>query len=480
MEKYLGNKSKLADQIFQATRMFIDEEVDTFFDVFSGTTNVGRKFRSSGYNVISNDINHLSYVLGKCYLESKRIPTYNRLLKRDQVFKEKFSNLKNTEVFRHAKKVFLKENKITTNAVFLEENKNSNYINLLIYLSFFANEKDYDFLDYKPYNLIQKNYCEFGENSAYINLVQKKSLLNLRKVIKNPTSIKYLDKFLEPPFDIKDLELFAETLKDSIYEEKINKIIKKNNVTGNRKFFSIEHGRRIDIILNLINYWKQKQSINENEFYILLTSLVESVAIFSNTSATYQAFYKTYRTNTKQIFRLLVPEITTSQTKAKIIQEDAYSLVPKVKTDILYLDPPYNWRQYDSNYHLLNTISRYHQIKDISKFEKGIVGASGENRIEKSEYTSYHNGKFKENLLDTIMSCKARYVVLSYSNSDSNHKGLATEDTIKTFEEFFSDKMKFSKYKKFEISSTNFESRKGNKKIQINELLFLAKNRISM
>lgn len=50
-------------------------------------------------------------------------------------------------------------------------------------------------------------------------------------------------------------------------------------------------------------------------------------------------------------------EITNQ--KNEVFNEDANLLIKKIKGDILYLDPPYNTRQYGANYHLLNTIALY-------------------------------------------------------------------------------------------------------------------------
>lgn len=43
----------------------------------------------------------------------------------------------------------------------------------------------------------------------------------------------------------------------------------------------------------------------------------------------------------------------------EVYNEDANSLIKRIEGDILYLDPPYNSRQYSANYHLLNTIADY-------------------------------------------------------------------------------------------------------------------------
>ena len=45
-------------------------------------------------------------------------------------------------------------------------------------------------------------------------------------------------------------------------------------------------------------------------------------------------------------------------------------LIKKIKGDILYLDPPYNHRQYGANYHILNTIAKYDKF--IPKGKTGL------------------------------------------------------------------------------------------------------------
>jgi adenine-specific DNA-methyltransferase len=42
-----------------------------------------------------------------------------------------------------------------------------------------------------------------------------------------------------------------------------------------------------------------------------------------------------------------------------VFQKDGNELIKSITGDLLYLDPPYNARQYEANYHLLNTIAKY-------------------------------------------------------------------------------------------------------------------------
>lgn len=179
-------------------------------------------------------------------------------------------------------------------------------------------------------------------------------------------------------------------------------------------FFSEDHGHRIDVVNNLNLLWLRSGLIDRTEYEYLQCALVEAVALFSNTSATYQAFYKTYRENTKQEFRLVVPEIIPSIEEHKVYCSDTFELIDKIEDqyELLYLDPPYNWRIYDSNYHLLNLIAGYDRVADsILEFEEGIAGAAGENRNLTRDYTNYNRREtFEDLLFRLILKAKCNYL----------------------------------------------------------------------
>lgn len=478
MDKYLGNKAKITSEIFERIKDFGGLTTGKVFDAFSGTTNVGRYFKSKGFDVISNDINDLSFVLGQCYLKNSEYPSFSALFNSNKKIIQHIERMKQTPEFEIYKKNFISLNKHLVDEDVLKALKSENFISLLVYLTYFSNKDDISDLNYKFYPFVTENYTEYGSKSTYLNLVYKKSLVNISESLKKkkPELSELINQFLEPPFDLKLLKECESKLDESEPEYfELQRILKKPNITGKRKFFSKNHAIRIDLILNTICALSKEELILENEYYYLLCSLVESVALFSNTSATYQAFYKTYRANTLQEFRLVVPILSPIEVKATILQEDSYLAIPNENCDILYLDPPYNWRQYDSNYHLLNTLSRYREIKNIKKFEKNIVGASGENRVEKLQYTSFNNNsKFQERLFDAIIRSNSKIVAVSYSDSISNHKKNKIDDLLEEFNAFFSNKKLFKKFNLYQIESINFESRKGNKKQKIHELLFVA------
>ena len=142
----------------------------------------------------------------------------------------------------------------------------------------------------------------------------------------------------------------------------------------------------------------------------------------------------------------------------------------------------YIWRIYDSNYHLLNLLSDFYNIADnVLEYESGITGAAGENRTLEREYTNYNRrNTFEDLLFELIRAAKCKYIIISYSDSLSNHNKNSLS-SVQKIENFLNDASLFvpGSYQKIEVRSINFESRKSEKKEKIHELLFIAQKRNS-
>lgn len=485
----MGNKSKLLEFIYSNVNKEKLDKENIIFDAFAGTTNVGRYFKDRGFDVVCNDINDLSYVLGLCYIENNQIPLFERLLHSSCYSCQNYKKVRHTDSFEFRRNKLIEENKNMLDASAVEMLRGTNYLDILVYLTYYATPADYDndvdngSRKEKLYEFLQRNYCENGSNSKYINLVYKKTLDKLIADLQDDRVTLLINKFY-CEYNVENLVLAKEYIEKKYGRieqfDKLALMLEKDNIVGTRKFFSLEHAKRLDIIINTICYWKNNDWMDNNEFYILLTAVIESIAIFSNTSATYQAFYKEYKANTLQAFRLIIPQLNIGSNNCKAIQGDIFDNINAEEYDILYLDPPYNWRQYDSNYHLLNTVAKINDMEDIGEFEAGIIGASGENRSNKLKYVSFNcKETFEERLFDLIRRSNCSLVVISYSDSESNHRIEDTKRTIDLIEEFLRDETVFVRdsYRKIEFERQNFESRKANKKQNINELLFIARRR---
>ena len=77
--RYIGSKENLLDFIAGvAAERGITR--GTFCDLFTGTTCVARHFKAHGFRIISNDIQHYSYVLQRAYIGLNDPPGFETLL----------------------------------------------------------------------------------------------------------------------------------------------------------------------------------------------------------------------------------------------------------------------------------------------------------------------------------------------------------------------------------------------------------------
>ncbi|MDC1394970.1 DNA adenine methylase, partial [Bacteroidia bacterium] len=120
-------------------------------------------------------------------------------------------------------------------------------------------------------------------------------------------------------------------------------------------------------------------------------------------------------------------------------QSDANELIKEINGDILYLDPPYNARQYGSNYHMLNTIAQYNTFEP-----KGVTGLPDYNR---SAYCS--KVSVKQSFEELIAKAQFKYVFLSYNN-----EGLMSHDEILEI---------LSRYGKVELRTQEYQRFKADK-----------------
>lgn len=126
-----------------------------------------------------------------------------------------------------------------------------------------------------------------------------------------------------------------------------------------RNYFSEENAKLIDAIRVQLNIWKERDLIEEEEFFILLASLIDAVTKVSNIAGTYGAFLKFDEKRKHKKINLEPIEFISSDLHHECFCRDIFEIIDKVQGDILYLDPPYNNRQYPPYYHILETVALY-------------------------------------------------------------------------------------------------------------------------
>lgn len=207
-----------------------------------------------------------------------------------------------------------------------------------------------------------------------------------------------------------------------------------------RNYFTDSNGRKCDAIRTKLEEMLEKKEIEESVYFYFLASLVNSVDKYANTASVYGAFLKHIKKSAQKNFKLeLLPVISGS--KGTVYNEDVNILVKRISGDILYLDPPYNARQYCTNYHVLETIARYDN--PVLNGKTGLREYSAQKSLFCSKRTV---GKMFDNL---IANANFKYIFLSYNN-----EGLMSLDTIKAI---------MSKYGKYTCYTQDYRRFKADK-----------------
>lgn len=183
-----------------------------------------------------------------------------------------------------------------------------------------------------------------------------------------------------------------------------------------RQYFSDENGQKIDAARQAIERWHNSGDIDDDRYYFLICSLLECADRLANTASVYGAFLKKLKPIAQKRLVLSPADFTYTNQQNEVYQEDANALLRHVKGDILYLDPPYNVRQYGANYHILNIISQYQPVT--------LKGKTGIHKYRRSLYCS--RKKVFAAFDDLMSHAEFQYTFLSYNN-----EGLLSPDFIR-------------------------------------------------
>lgn len=203
-----------------------------------------------------------------------------------------------------------------------------------------------------------------------------------------------------------------------------------------RNYFTDENGKKCDAIRMELERMYTSNEIDEHTYYFYLGSLINSIDKYANTASVYGAFLKHIKKSAQKEF-ILEPLKCYDGLTGQVFNENINDAIKHISGDVLYLDPPYNARQYCSNYHVLETIARYD-----NPVLSGVTGlrVAGE---QKSEFCS---SKTVESAFERLISdADFEYIFLSYNN-----EGLMSLETIKNIMSKYGEYSVYTKaYRRF-------------------------------
>lgn len=296
-------------------------------------------------------------------------------------------------------------------------------------------------------DLSQKTFCDIFAGTGIVGRTFKTSV---KKVISN--DIEYYSYILNKNYieNHRPLEN-AENLVSELNELSlcVDGFIYKNYClggNGERQYFSDENGKKIDSIRIKIEEWKNNGKINKSMYYFLLASLLESADKVANTASVYGAYLKNLKKSAQKQMILESADFELNDNEHEVFKSDANELITRISGDILYLDPPYNTRQYGANYHILNTIAEYKPF-----VPKGKTGLREYNR---SKYCSVSS--VKEEFESLIKNANFKYIFLSYNNEGL----MSVEDVRRILRKYGRYDLAQTDYQRFKADSNRFNKAK--------------------
>lgn len=200
-------------------------------------------------------------------------------------------------------------------------------------------------------------------------------------------------------------------------KKKISKLIEYYNNCNPQEenYYSINFGdtylskanmKKVGYIRDDIDEKYRLGEINKRERFILITSLIYAIDRIANTVGHYDAYRKGGDLSAN--LKMLQPEIEKLPYKNYIHKEDSNTLALTIKADLVYIDPPYNSRQYCDAYHFLENVAENNKPE--------VFGVA--RKMDRSQLKSgYCTAKASDELEDLINSLNTKYILLSYNNT---------------------------------------------------------------
>jgi adenine-specific DNA methylase len=420
LKRYIGNKSALVPNILQAVGKYASRG-DRIGDLFAGTMCVSLALKASGYRVVANDINLFSSVFGKAFIENSEIPEIEVSALVPMRFRKKAESLSKSQ---------LESLRGQSGFAFLAIKHHADrYFRLLVILNYLFQTKPQSANPNSYASYIFNTYCEKGLNSRFVSARGRK---------------------------------------------------------GRRRFFSPENAKRIDTILNQLRNWRRSADIADTVYYILCSVLVRAVEKVSNTQGTYHDFPRErYDSRALRPIAFEAPPFDDTLVGGQHIVGNALDSLEFAKKipqlDVLYLDPPYNFRQYTAYYFLPNMLCQYSDLDDLESYFRSVQYVRGQNMA--SDFTSSFckNATFISSLSTLIERAQSRVVILSYF-SGRNHwnefKSISNGTGFNNLEDLFGGPLFASNLSTvIPIKRLNYQSYGGYKAKEIDEYLFVGTRR---
>ena len=187
-----------------------------------------------------------------------------------------------------------------------------------------------------------------------------------------------------------------------------------------RMYFTPYTACRIDSARVRIEEWYRADLIDRDGYHVLLASLIEAADRVANTTGVYAAFVKAWQPNAKRAFRLRMRKLANGE-GCTAARGDAIDMMRNAgEFDLLYLDPPYNARQYAGYYHIPELLATgWFDGPVETRGKTGLIDDTG----KRSDWSS--SKRCESAFEELLATARCKHIVMSY-----NAEGLIRNETI--------------------------------------------------
>lgn len=353
INRYLGNKQSILNPVLEEIGRYAAPG-DHVVDAFSGSLSVSLGLKAAGYRVTANDINLFSWVLARAYLTSSDLPpSVAHLIPAAQ---------KRT-LMAESRDGLIKRSVVDGYSFAADGRLREEALSLDALLRFLQGADVTPLPDEYRRTDFYDAYCEEGAYSGYTS---------------------------------------------------------SRGRSGRRRFFTAANARRIDIILGYVRWWHREGLIDPHSEALVLASLMRAVERVSNTQGTYHDFPRDrYDSRALSALTLELPPLDVMLSgvgghRAGRAQ-DSLDFIGSVDPHaVLYLDPPYNFRQYSAYYFMINLIARFVEIDDLDDYFGRLTYVRGQNPEDDFISSFCKASRFIDDMRTLIERSRCDAVVISY------------------------------------------------------------------
>jgi adenine-specific DNA-methyltransferase len=186
--------------------------------------------------------------------------------------------------------------------------------------------------------------------------------------------------------------------------------------SGGRMYFTPENAARIDAAREELETWRKSGAISEDAYYLLLAGIIEGADRIANTAGVYASYMKRWQPNARRPFSVSIETPVKGRRAVAYLLDAAEAASEIGEVDLIYIDPPYNSRQYVAYYHIPEILAR--GWSDAEPPIRGKVGllAGDEGR------SHWSHGRRVQKLFNSLLSATgARHALVSF-NSEGHLK----------------------------------------------------------